>query len=176
MPRRLDFEATYKASAAKPFDQKNEMFKRSRREPELKETLSRMVGELPLDGKNGATRELAALRNAAWTLETGYARGIATNNFGLYSWSEAARGICALSDGDKFDDSDPARNARMVKKAAKTFGADLVGICKLDRRWIESLQEIAFPSGPFGRWCERLDLDRLQITDSEAVSSLGVAF
>jgi epoxyqueuosine reductase len=138
MPKKLDFEAKYHASAAKPFDQKNEMFKRARREPEMKEILSRVTGELPLNGRNGATRELAALRNAAWTLESGYARGIATNNFGLYSWREATRGISVLPDAAKFDPSDPARNARIVKKAAKTFGADLVGICKLDRRWIYS--------------------------------------
>ena len=39
-------------------------------------------------------------------------------------------------EGAKADTSDPEKTTRMVKKAARWFGADLVGICKLDRRWL----------------------------------------
>jgi reductive dehalogenase len=33
-------------------------------------------------------------------------------------------------------DKDPEYNTRMVKKAAAGFGADLVGICRFDKRWV----------------------------------------
>jgi reductive dehalogenase len=39
-------------------------------------------------------------------------------------------------EGAKADTSDLEKTTRMIKKAAKWFGADLVGICKLDRRWL----------------------------------------
>jgi reductive dehalogenase len=40
--------------------------------------------------------------------------------------------------GEKLRDSDPQSLSNKVKKAAGLFGADMVGICKLDRRWIYS--------------------------------------
>ena len=41
-------------------------------------------------------------------------------------------------EGAKIDVSDPQRLTRDVKKAATYFGADLVGIARLDRRWVYS--------------------------------------
>lgn len=41
-------------------------------------------------------------------------------------------------EGTKIDTSDPARITYNLKKVATYFGADLVGICKLDRRWMYS--------------------------------------
>jgi reductive dehalogenase len=38
----------------------------------------------------------------------------------------------------KTQDSDPKSLSLKVKKAAGLFGADMVGICKLDRRWVYS--------------------------------------
>jgi len=41
-------------------------------------------------------------------------------------------------DGVKADTTDPKRLSRNIKKVARFFGADLVGICRLDRRWVYS--------------------------------------
>ena len=41
-------------------------------------------------------------------------------------------------DGVKIDTSNPERTTRIIKKAAKYFGADLVGVCKLEKRWVYS--------------------------------------
>lgn len=41
-------------------------------------------------------------------------------------------------EGTKIDTSDRQRITLIIKKIAKYFGADLVGICKLDRRWLYS--------------------------------------
>ncbi|MFC1978608.1 reductive dehalogenase [Chloroflexota bacterium] len=42
------------------------------------------------------------------------------------------------TEGAKIDVSDPQKITRYIKKVATSFGADLVGICKLDRRWVYS--------------------------------------
>jgi len=41
-------------------------------------------------------------------------------------------------EDEKWDVSDPATLTRDIKNAAIYYGADMVGICKLDRRWIYS--------------------------------------
>lgn len=41
-------------------------------------------------------------------------------------------------DGANLDVSDPEKLTSYIKKAATYFGADLVGICRLDRRWVYS--------------------------------------
>jgi reductive dehalogenase len=45
-------------------------------------------------------------------------------------------------EGLKIDTSDPQTITRNIKKVARYFGADLVGICKLDKRWVYLNQEI----------------------------------
>jgi len=40
--------------------------------------------------------------------------------------------------GVRVDTGDPQRLSRNLKKVARYFGADLVGICKLDKRWVYS--------------------------------------
>ena len=42
------------------------------------------------------------------------------------------------SNGSKIDVSDPKTLSSNIKKVATFFGADLVGICRLDRRWVYS--------------------------------------
>ncbi|MGD8986307.1 MAG: reductive dehalogenase, partial [Desulfobacteraceae bacterium] len=75
-------------------------------------------------------------RNAGWALEMGFARGVVEKNFGLYSWEDNTQGVNELPEGLRFDSNDSEYNTRLVKKAAKLYGADMVGVSKLDRRWI----------------------------------------
>jgi reductive dehalogenase len=132
----MDFETMYNAKDAQPFDQKNEMFKRARWEEKFRWAGKRYYGMVEPKEKPGFRIEDMALRNAAWWLEFAYARGIDTSNYGIFSWENKRDSIQALPEDAKFDPKDPEYNARVIKKAAKIFGADLVGICKLDRRWI----------------------------------------
>jgi len=46
--------------------------------------------------------------------------------------------ITRLVPGQKYAVTDPAEMSRDVKRAAKFLGADLTGICRLDRRWVYS--------------------------------------
>ncbi len=132
----MDFETMYNAKDAQPFDQKNEMFKRARWEEKFRWAGKRYYGVVTPKETPGFRIEDMALRNAAWWLEFVYARGIDTSNYGIFSWENKRDSIQALPEDAKFDPKDPGYNARVIKKAAKIFGADLVGICKLDRRWI----------------------------------------
>lgn len=132
----MDFETFYHAKDAQPFDQKNEMFKRARWEEKFKWAGKRYYGMVTPKDKPGFRIEDIALRNAAWWLEFEYARGMDKSDFGMFSWENKRSGIQALPDSAKFDGKDHAYNSLVVKKAAKIYGADLVGICTLDRRWI----------------------------------------
>jgi reductive dehalogenase len=136
MPRRMDFEVKYKAGDAAPFDQANEMWKRPRRDPKLREVGRQFYKHQLPQGRPGYNREDIGFRNAGWFLESKFARGIYESDFGLYSWEDKIQGMSELPRDLEFDASSPEYNTKLVKKAAKFYGASLVGICKLDRRWI----------------------------------------
>ncbi|UCB50446.1 MAG: reductive dehalogenase [Deltaproteobacteria bacterium] len=136
MPRKMDFETKYNARDAQPFEQKNEMFKRVRWEPELREAGRSYYGIVTPQDRPGFRHEEIAFRNAGWALEMGFARGVIEKNFGLYSWEDNTQGVNELPEGLKFDSGDPEYNTRLVKRAAKLYGADMVGVSKWDRRWI----------------------------------------
>jgi reductive dehalogenase len=135
MPRKMDFEKKYDAKNAQPFDQKNEMFKRPRWDPELQKMGQGFWGLIAPKDKPGYRYEDMSLRNAAWFLEMVYGRGVMQNNFGLYSWEDKIQGFCLFPEGLEFDAANPEYNARIVKVAAMLYGAGSVGICKLDQRW-----------------------------------------
>ena len=118
------------------FDQRNDMFRRSRYDPVWIERAKSFYGPAQVQDKPGYTQEDYALRNAAWYVEDFFARGtLGSNHPGLYSWE----GLDLEMPRDrKVDVSDPAEISRKVKRAARFFGASLVGICELDRRWLYS--------------------------------------
>jgi reductive dehalogenase len=132
----MDFETKYNAEDAEAFEQKNEMFKRARWEPELREAGRSYYGVVTPQSRPGFRHEDISFRNAGWALEMRFGRGVVEKDFGLYSWEDKTQGVNELPEGLKFDSSDPGYNTRLVKKAAKLYGADMVGISKMDRRWI----------------------------------------
>jgi len=136
----MDFETKYQAGSAVPFSQKNEMFKRARWDPELREAAKRFYGLFaPREkARPGYRHEDIALRNASWMLEMGFAQGTIQKDFGLFSWDNRRVAPNELPDDLVLPGDDPAYNARLVKRAAGLFGADLVGICRMDRRWVYS--------------------------------------
>jgi len=140
MPRKMDFETKYQAAAAKPFDQKNDMFKRMAWDKKFEGMWRGFNGVIPADGRNGATNENMAFRNAGWSIEQGYARGVDGGQYGMFSWdnNHMMRGMARIDRNTPYDTSDPEHNSRVVKKVARFFGAVGVGVSKLDRRWIYS--------------------------------------
>lgn len=78
-----------------------------------------------------------AFRDAAWDLEHGFANGTARSNTGLYSWgTDQVEG-----DSERTIDKEnrtPRDMARIVKRASRFYGADLVGICGVHPNWVYS--------------------------------------
>jgi reductive dehalogenase len=140
MHRKMDFEAKYRAGEAESFDQKNDMFKRMWWDKKFEGMLRGFNGVIPADGRNGATNENMALRNAAWSIEQGYAQGVLGGKYLMFDWNDEymIRGMARIDRTTAFNASDPAHNSRVIKNAADFFGAVATGICKLDRRWIYS--------------------------------------
>jgi reductive dehalogenase len=121
------------------FDQMNDMFRRARYDPEWIERARAFYGPFQVQDKAGYAHEDQALHNAAWYVERSFAMGIrGSNHQGLYAWEcpdlEKARMPLDL----KINTSDPAEVSSKIKRAARFFGASLVGICELDRRWVYS--------------------------------------
>jgi epoxyqueuosine reductase len=121
------------------FDQMNDMFRRARYDPEWIERAQAFYGPSQVQDKAGYTHEDQALQNASWYVERYFAMGIrGSNHQGLYAWEYPDPERDRMPPDLKIDASDPAEASRKVKKAARFFGASLVGICELDRRWVYS--------------------------------------
>jgi len=93
-------------------------------------------GETP-----GYTMRDWAFSMASWYLERWWGFGNMTGNEGLFEWypDQAERALRdRMEPGEKWEVSDPEEMSRNIKKAALFLGASLVGICKLDRRWLYS--------------------------------------
>ena len=123
------------------FDERNMMFKRIEWDthPKLTHLYEKYYGVvMPNEDKPGFTLTDLALRNAAWWLEMSFAKSIRGGKQGFLAWESEALGPNKPPTGLKITVDDPAKITRVVKKAARFFGASLAGICELDRRWLYS--------------------------------------
>ena len=138
----MDDQERHKRTLVGPierFDQINEMFKRARFDPEW---IDRSQPFYTLDrarDKHGFTHEYHALVNASWYVEDHLAMGIFGSNLeGLYSWESLIPDMEEVGLAKRIDLSSPAEATKKVKRAARFFGASLVGVCELDERWLYS--------------------------------------
>ena len=120
------------------FDQKNEMFKRSLWDEKMKSHGIRFYREVKYREKAGYRQIDYALRNAAWNLEWGFAQGNSRSNSGLYAWEGVNDKIRQYIETAKPIKNSPEENSRIIKKVARFFGADLVGICRVHPNWVYS--------------------------------------
>ncbi len=136
------------------FDQKYEMFARSSWDQSLPlnksvdnilETIDNKIRE----GASGFTIKDYALMQGAWAITT--ASEFETGNMGLLSWKPLSfkRNPSSVQLfqmwKSKNNDSNlqklhgtPDEMSFILKRAAKTYGANLVGICELDHKWVYS--------------------------------------
>ena len=121
------------------FDQRHDMFRRTRYDPEWVERASTFYGPLQPRDRSGYRQEEQALCDAAWYLEDSFAMGCrGSGHQGLYAWDGPDPQGARMPSGLKVDASDRAGLTRKVKRAARFFGASLVGVCELDSRWLYS--------------------------------------
>jgi reductive dehalogenase len=98
------------------------------------------LGNWPVEfsDKAGFQKIDYAFRNASWNLEWGAGYGNFRSNFGLYAWEGVPKRVQQwVEAGEPVRDS-PEKMSRMVKKVARYFGADLVGICNVHPNWVYS--------------------------------------
>jgi len=134
---------------APPFDQKNEMFKRPFWDPEMRDLFQRFYRDkVPPKNKPGYRLKDQAMVNAAWHLESHFGCGVCGGRAGLYDWSWNGHfDFPRVPKGLKIPTDNPRMITRDVKKVAGFFGASLVGVCRLDRRWLYSKAYLLTPEG-----------------------------
>jgi epoxyqueuosine reductase len=123
------------------FDQRSDMFRRARYDPEWIERTGAFYDpfQVRVREKAGYGHEEYALSDAAWYVEGVCGRGCRGSDLeGLYAWEHPHTESAHASSDLKIDASDPATVSRKVKRAARLYGASLVGICELDWRWLYS--------------------------------------
>jgi epoxyqueuosine reductase len=111
------------------FDQRNEMFKRRTWDDNIHRQVDRLYSEVHYQERYGFRKLDYALRNAAWSIESGFAHGTQSGNRGMYSWDYVTEKVRNHAEAGGPVRHSPEANARIVKKAARFFGADLVGTC-----------------------------------------------
>ncbi len=121
------------------FDQRYDMYKRVRWDPNLKELGKKLWNASVPKGKEGYTLVERAFENAGWYVEMAFSKGIQIHDFGLYSWNppEGAH-YHALPPGVRMEGAHPAQTSKLVKRVAEALGACLTGVCELDQRWLYS--------------------------------------
>jgi len=123
----------------KRFDQKNIIFARAVWDEEYKERL-REARKRAMKRSKAEELEGRALVAGAIHVDAaagsfhpkypgyfGHLKGVG----GLYSWDEPV-------NPTKLPVSDPAQMSEHIKRVARLYGADLVGICEVDQRWVYS--------------------------------------
>ncbi len=127
------------------YDQKNTIFSRSSWDTAIRELGGDYLSDHADVNRPDINSPDYNLKNwafdqASWYVERQMARGSrGIGNFGLYRWhvdpAEIAKEF-SLPPGWKYEISDPVRMSADIKTVAKFLGASLVGICKLDQRWV----------------------------------------
>ena len=133
-----EWEKKYIVGEVEAFDQKRDMYKRAIWDPELKELKRKVFGPIMPKERSGYGLEEIALVDTSWYIELGFAQGVIVGQTGLFAWDTKQLGTRIPPEGLTVDFADPAQATRDIKKTATYFGADLVGVCELDRRWVYS--------------------------------------
>lgn len=128
----------YVVGDLEPFDQKNEMFCRSRWDKQVLDIGEKFyMTEVPPKNRDGYQLKDQAVVNAAWHLENTFARGVSGGRSGMYAWEwESIFRYPRVPDGLRIDADDPKTITHGIKRVARFYGASLVGVCKLDREWV----------------------------------------
>lgn len=120
------------------FDQKNDVFCRTMWDEEYKALLRKVTPKKAGDefkALEGAALKAGAIYvdDTAGSLHPKYGgyMGHIVDFGGLYDWNDPVNPA-------KVPVSDPAQMSERIKNVARFYGADLVGTCKVDQRWVYS--------------------------------------
>ena len=133
----------YVVGKVEKFDRKNAMLDRARWDASQADVGRKYYSpkdykQLLEINKPGYTFEDAGFLDSAWHLEREFAQGNMGGNRLLYAWETNELNPWKRPADVKLTIDDPEKMSRHVKSVATFFGASLVGICELDRRWLYS--------------------------------------
>ena len=120
------------------FDQKQEMFKRAMWDETVQAQSQRFYREVRYKDIPGYGKRDYALRNASWNVEWSAALGNSRSNYGLYAWDGVPDKIRHFLEAGEHVKGSLREMSRIIKKAARFFRADLVGITRVHPNWIYS--------------------------------------
>ena len=142
------WESEYIVGQTGRFDQKNTMSSRRTTDPVMKDQLKNLSAPAQFKDEPGFTQQDYALRWSPRAYHSIIAEMSASKPHPSYLSQTIAKTIVesnqALAypyrppEGAKVDADDPQTATRNLKNAAQFFGADLVGVCALDMRWVYS--------------------------------------
>jgi len=124
-------------SKLRRFDSKNAVFDRvmgdSSWEGYIRMYDEKVFGRIA-EGKSGYSRVDFALAYASWIVHDAFEGGFSWKKIKAYRASVDTVGIDWTKTKYKVDD--PCEMSTLIKRAARLFGASLVGVCKLNRDWV----------------------------------------
>ncbi len=143
-----EWRSRHMVGSVERFDEKYTMFARPLWDEKVKPLLNWVLNRSKSKRKEGSTLRDQALRIGARTglmmhlFENDRPNpiAIAREIAAIATPEKVARNIMVSlpPEGEKWDVSDRATLTRDIKNVAVYYGADMVGICKLDQRWIYS--------------------------------------
>jgi ferredoxin len=119
----------------KRFDQRQNIFGRMLWDEKAnfhKKSMYENVAKIIAENRNGYSRVEFATVMGAWTVHDYF--------HGAFSWKQLTEANSVMTKPvlEKYPVPEPAVMSKQVKETAKLYGASLVGICKLDNRWVYS--------------------------------------
>jgi len=143
-----EWEKKYITRPVERFDQKYTMFSRPLWDPKIKELLRWVLERSGSKDKAGHTLQDQALRIGSRTgtmmhlfeADRPNPSAIAREISAVAPPERIARNVMVSlpPEDERLGISDPEKLTRDIKNVAIYYGADIVGICKLDRRWVYS--------------------------------------
>ena len=124
-------------SKLRRFDSKNTVFDRVMWDSSwkgYKRMYDEKVFNIIAEGKPGYSRVDFALAYASWIVHDAFKGGFSWKKIKSYRNPAASIGIDWTKT--KYEVDDPYKMSTHIKRAARFFGASLVGVCKLNRDWL----------------------------------------
>jgi hypothetical protein len=135
-----EFPYTVDPSLHRRFDERQTIFARrfwDRKASFYGKEYREDMGEIIAEGRPGYSRLDFARILAAWTVHDCFS--------GAFSWRRLGEADPSMIKLGAHPVTDPALMSKQVKETACMFGADIVGICKLNHKWIYSYDRSGDP-------------------------------
>jgi epoxyqueuosine reductase len=131
--------AQFIAGPVERFDQRNHVFSRTVWDKDYQQELTKIVPRTPRESPEQILEGMAFVAGSIYTDDAvgslnpnyrGYS-GHLQDTGGMYDWNDPV-------STNQYPVSDPVQMSLRIKQVARIFGADLVGITRLDQRWVYS--------------------------------------